>query len=392
MTLQKNLLGLVFFFLLNSTFSQQKQLAIASDTPYEYASRETANVNLKTATDVAIASTVSEHQQELEDDETLYRVSRPIHDPSANFMIESLSINSKNSDYAPSFYKGELVFASSRNNKSVSVILQEDTNEPFSDLYMTGKNIPDKGISRLKGMINTKFHESSATFSPDQKTVYFTRNNYSKRKFKSNVKGCVLLKIYKANYDKGKWKNVEELPFNSDEYSTAHPALSPDGRFMYFASDMPGSYGQSDLYVVQIFEDGSFGTPRNLGEKINSAGRETFPYISDRGTLFFASDGHQGYGGLDIFMVLPNKTTGWSIYNLGAPINSPKDDFTFIINEENKTGYFASNRVNGKGGDDIYGCKLLIPLLDYRDNTPAIKRKIERHMDVKPITEEITSF
>ncbi|WP_298544437.1 hypothetical protein [uncultured Aquimarina sp.] len=392
MTLQKNLLGLVFFFFLNSTFSQQKSLAIANNTAYEYAFSETANIYDNTATNVATVSTSIEDQKEPEVYDFSSNRSIPTNNVSANFVVESLSINSKNSDYAPSFYKGELVFASSRNNKSLSVILQEGINEPFSDLYMTGKNIPDKGVSKLKGMINTKFHESSATFSPDQKTVYFTRNNYSKRKFIRNSEGYVSLKIYKANYSNGKWKNIEELPFSSDEYSIANPALSPDGRFMYFASDMPGSYGQSDLYVVEIFEDGSYGTPRNLGGKINSPGRETFPYVSDRGTLFFASDGHVGFGGLDIFMVLPNRTTGWSIYNLGTPINSEKDDFTFIINEESQIGYFASNRIDGKGGDDIYGCKLLIPLLDYRDNTPAIKRKIERHIEAKPKTEEITSF
>ncbi|MFD2562706.1 TolB family protein [Aquimarina rubra] len=392
MTLQKNLLGLVFFFFLNSTFSQQEPLALANETLYEYAFSETANLYENTTAVVEVATITNEVQKKQEVYNFLSDRSVIAHETSANFIIESLRINSKNSDYAPSFYKGELVFASSRNSKSMTVILQEHTNEPFSDLYITGKNIPDKGVSKLQGMINTKFNESSATFSPDQKTVYFTRNNYSKRKFKRNSDGYVSLKIYKADYVNGKWKNIEELPFSSDEYSIAHPALSPDGRFMYFASDMPGSYGQSDLYVVEIFEDGTYGTPRNLGDKINSPGRETFPYISDRGTLFFASDGHEGLGGLDIFMVLPNRTTGWSIYNLGAPINSVKDDFTFIINEENNTGYFASNRINGKGGDDIYGCKLLVPLLDYRDNTPAIKRKIKRHMDVKPVTEEITSF
>ncbi|WP_299312826.1 hypothetical protein [uncultured Aquimarina sp.] len=392
MTLQKNLLGLVFFFFLNSTFSQQKPLAIANETRYDYAFVETANVYLNIVTDVANVSTISEDPKKLKVYDFLSGRSITTYDDTSNFIVESLRINSKNSDYAPSFYKGELVFASSRNRKSLSVILQENTNEPFLDLYTTSKNIPNKGISRLKGDVNTKFHESSAAFSLDGKTVYFTRNNYSKRKYKRNAKGCVLLKIYKADYDNGKWKNVEELPFNSDEYSTAHPALSPDGKFLYFASDMPGSYGKSDIYAVAINEDGSYGTPENLGGLINSAGRETFPYVSDKGTLFFASDGHVGFGGLDIFMVLPDEQTNWAVYNMGAPINSSQDDFTFIISEENNMGYFASNRDGGKGGDDIYGFKQLIPLQKYRNPMPEIKRKIKRHLEMKPVTEEITSF
>ncbi len=392
MRLQKNLLGLVFFFFLNLTYSQQNTLVITNETEDECVFEETADSYQNTTTKTVLASNISEDQKEPEGYNFMLRRSINVRNESANFVIESLPINSKNSDYAPSFYKGELVFASSRNTKSMSLILQESTNEPFLDLYTTSKNIANRGVSKLKGAVNTKFHESSATFSPDGKTVYFTRNNYSKRKFKRNAKGCVLLKIYKADYNNGKWKNVEELPFNSDEYSTAHPALSPDGKFLYFASDMPGSYGKSDIYVVAIHEDGSYGTPKNLGGLINSAGRETFPYVSDKGTLFFTSDGHVGFGGLDIFMVLPHEDTDWAVYNMGAPINSPQDDFTFIINEENKMGYFASNRAGGKGGDDIYGFKQLVPLLEYRNQIPGIKRKIKRYIQITPVTEDITSF
>ncbi|MHA7058636.1 TolB family protein [Aquimarina sp. M1] len=392
MTLQKNLLGLVFFFFLNSTFSQQKSLGLPNVMGDTYDFIKTANLYQNPAADVAVQPNITKNPKESDVDHSLSDNTAIVPNASENFLIKPLSINSENSDYAPSFYKGELVFASSRNSKSLTVILQENTNEPFSDLYTTSKNIPDKEISKLKGAVNTKFHESSATFSPDGKTVYFTRNNYSERKFKRNTKGCVLLKIYKADYNNGKWKNVKELPFNSNEYSTAHPALSPDGKFLYFASDMPGSYGKSDIYVVAIHKDGSYGTPQNLGSLINSAGRETFPYISDKGTLFFTSDGHVGFGGLDIFMVLPDTDKGWQIYNMGAPINSSKDDFTFIINEENMMGYFASNRSGGKGSDDIYGFKQMISLQEYRDQTPKIKRKIQRHIEVKPTTEEITSF
>ncbi|WP_109437054.1 MULTISPECIES: tetratricopeptide repeat protein [Aquimarina] len=315
-------------------------------------------------------------------------------DKSANFIIDVLNINSEYSDYAPSFYQNELVFASSRNKNNYSTILHEWNNQPFLDLYATNTvKTDEKSITRLKGDINTKFHESSATFSRDRKTVYFTRNNYSKRKSKTDEKGTVLLKIYRARYDRGKWGSVEELPFSSDEYSVAHPALSPDEKFLYFASDMPGSNGKSDLYVVEIKEDGSFGTIKNLGKQINTSGRETFPYISDKGRLFFASDGHEGFGGLDIFMAIPKRNGSIKVYNLGKPINSVKDDFTFIINEENKSGYFASNRKGGKGDDDIYGFRQVTSFPEsYEDSRPKTRLKLERVIKLKPSKVSTTSL
>ncbi|WP_109098655.1 tetratricopeptide repeat protein [Aquimarina sp. AU58] len=320
-------------------------------------------------------------------DNTLSKKNKP-----KEFIIDTLNINSKYSDYAPSFYNGELVFASSRNTNNFSKVLHEWNDQPFLDLYTTTYVSEEKSIEKLKGTINSKFHESSATFSKDRKTVYFTRNNYSKRKSKTNTKGVVLLKIYRARYDNGKWGDVEELPFNSDEYSIAHPALSSDGKYLYFASDMPGTHGKSDLYVVKINEDESFGTPKNLGDLINTSGRETFPYISDKGKLFFASDGHKGLGGLDIFMAILNKEGAVEVYNLGKPINSPKDDFTFIINEESKTGYFASNRKGGKGDDDIYGFKQIKSFPDGYYRKQKIMRKLERVIELKPNKEGTTSL
>lgn len=322
-----------------------------------------------------------------------YDISLPEEKP-ASFIIDILNINSKYSDYAPSFYQGELVFASSRNKNNFSTILHEWNNQPFLDLYATNtRQTDEQSVIKLKGDINTKFHESSATFSKDRKIVYFTRNNYSKRKSKTNEKGTVLLKIYRARYNNGKWGSVEELPFNSDEYSIAHPALSPDEKFLYFASDMPGSSGKSDLYVVEIKEDGGFKTPRNLGDQINTPGRETFPFISDKGKLFFASDGHEGFGGLDIFMAIPKQDDKVMVYNLGKPINSAKDDFTFIINEENKRGYFASNRKGGKGDDDIYGFRQITSIPESNDsNKPKTWLKLERVMELKPNKIKTTSL
>ncbi len=278
---------------------------------------------------------------------------------SGRYKLKKLYINSRFSDYAPSFNnQGQLVFASSRGGENGMIKTLHEWNEmPFLDLYASDL-IGDRKIlttpEKIKGKINTRFHESSTSFSKDGTTVYFTRNNYTKKKLGSNSKGTILLKLYRAKLEGEKWVDIEELPFNSDEYSVAHPALSADEKKLYFASDMPDSKGLSDLYVIDINEDGTFGVPKNLGNKINTEGRETFPYVSDSGQLYFASDGHVGLGGLDIFVAVP-ENRGFSIpYNVGKPINSSEDDFTFVLNEETKIGYFSSNRHGGKGNDDIY--------------------------------------
>ncbi|MBP2833984.1 PD40 domain-containing protein [Aquimarina sp. U1-2] len=282
---------------------------------------------------------------------------------SGKFRLLKLSVNSKFSDYAPSFnHQGQLIFASSRGGGSgMTKTLHEWNEMPFLDLYVSDM-VAANGIlqtpRKMKGKINTKFHESSTTFSQDGKTVYFTRNNYTKKKLGSNIKGTILLKIYRATLEEDKWTNIEELPFNSDEYSVAHPALSADGKQLFFASDMPDSRGLSDLYVIDVHADGTFGTPKNLGDAINTEGRETFPYISDSGRLYFASDGHIGLGGLDVFVAVPEEQEQFSRpYNVGRPVNSAEDDFTFVLNEDTKIGYFASNRSGGKGNDDIYSFK-----------------------------------
>ncbi|MEB3348378.1 OmpA family protein [Aquimarina gracilis] len=281
---------------------------------------------------------------------------------SGKFRLLKLSVNSKYSDYAPSFNnQGQLIFASSRGGSGMSKTVHEWNEMPFLDLFVSDM-IQTNGIlqtpKKLKGKINTKFHESSTSFSQDGKTVYFTRNNYTKRKLGSNTQGTILLKIYRATLDEDKWTNIEELPFNSNEYSVAHPALSADGKKLYFASDMPDSRGLSDLYVVDVHEDGTFGSPTNLGDKINTEGRETFPYVSNSGRLYFASDGHIGLGGLDVFVAVPEESGALSIpYNVGKPVNSDEDDFTFVLNEDTKIGYFASNRSGGKGNDDLYSFK-----------------------------------
>ena len=155
--------------------------------------------------------------------------------------------------------------------------------------------------------INSRVNESTPVFTKDGKTVYFTRNNFIKGKLSSDANQTTLLKLYRATLVGKKWKDIQELPFNSDNYNVAHPTLSEDEHTLYFASDMPGSIGQSDIFKIEIKEDGTFGSPINLGTKINTEGRETFPMLTSSGELYFASDGHPGLGGLDVFVSKINK-------------------------------------------------------------------------------------
>jgi len=232
-------------------------------------------------------------------------------------------------------------------------LIHDWNDKPFLDIYLL-KNGDESKATKFNSKVNTKFHESTAVFTKDGSTVYFTRNNYTNNDLERDSQGVNRLKLYRGTLRDDSWKIIE-LPFNSHEYSVAHPALSVDESTLYFASDMPGGKGLSDLYKVSINGD-DYGTPVNLGDGINTEGRETFPFISADNKLYFASDGHVGLGGLDVFASEINENEGrlGKVFNLGKPINSTQDDFTFIINSETGLGYFASNREGGKGDDDIY--------------------------------------
>ncbi|KAA1242966.1 OmpA family protein [Aquimarina sp. RZ0] len=280
---------------------------------------------------------------------------------SGKFELKKIDINSPFSEHSPSFDpNGSLVFSSSRGGG----IIYEWDKMPFLDLYTTRieKGEIKDAPKLLKGDINTPVHESSVTFSKDGKTMYFTRNNYLNKKLGTDGMGTTLLKLYRATLIDNKWSNIEELPFNSNEYSIAHPTITSDGKKLYFSSDMPGSYGNSDIYEVFIHENGTFSTPKNLGDHINTEGRESFPYISKNGDLYFSSDGHVGLGGLDVFIAKGGNDIFSPPYNVGRPINSPYDDFSFIIDNDSSNGYFSSNRPEGKGSDDIYYFTQISPL------------------------------
>jgi outer membrane protein OmpA-like peptidoglycan-associated protein/tetratricopeptide (TPR) repeat protein len=275
------------------------------------------------------------------------------------YIVESTKINTEQSDFSSAFFgEDKLVFSSTYQASG-----ERDydwTGEPFLDLYIA--DIGDEGqlenTKQIEGDINTAFHESSAVFTKDLKTVYFTRNNYKNGKKRTDRKNTVRLKLLTASVDEdGNWSDVDELPFNNDNYSVAHPALSLDGKKLYFASDMPGTTGESDLWYVDIYKDGSYGDPINLGQKINTEGRESFPYIASDGILYFTSDALIGFGGFDVFKAeLSDSGIASNPENMGLPINSAGDDFGFLLQSDTNTGYISSNRDGNRGSasDQIY--------------------------------------
>ncbi|MEO7979220.1 OmpA family protein [Flavobacterium sp.] len=278
---------------------------------------------------------------------------------SNRYDITDAGINSKMSDYGSTIFNDKIVFASARDTGGVSKKTFKWTNKSFTNLY-TAALLPDGTLGkpeRFQKNINSKFNESTPVFTKDGKTMYFTRNNYNDGKRRKDDKKITLLKLYKATFSNENWQDITELPFNSDQYSVAHPTLSTDEKILYFASDMPGTFGQSDLFKVSINSDGTFGKPENLGALINTEGRETFPFISDNNELYFASDGRPGLGGLDIFVSKINGDSGFAkVENIGEPINTKQDDFAFMISKD-RNGFFSSNRENGNGLDDIYRFK-----------------------------------
>ena len=275
------------------------------------------------------------------------------------YSISKTSINSSKSDFGPSYYGSSQVVFASANQGSGS----EDytwTGEPFLDLHIADIDVNGDLVNNtpFNGGINTKFHESSTTFTKDLKTMYFTRNNYFKGEEKWDDENTIKLKLYRASMqDDDSWGNIEELPFNSDQYSVAHPSLSLDEKRIYFSSDMPGTFGKSDIWYVDIIDKENYGRPVNLGPNINTEERESFPYISSENVLYFSSNGLMGLGGLDIFMTaLNSKGFPTSTTNLGEPVNSRYDDFGLIINPEINRGYLSSNRdgFDGSSSDEIY--------------------------------------
>lgn len=330
--------------------------------------------------------------------------------PPTNYRLEFLDVNSKKADFSPTFYKNGLVFCSGRGDgqglrklfsgkgafldlyflpdvgalkgspvdeagiirrshrdRPRSLGTDESTTPTANDTRTVGTYLgtqitegkgygdrPESESARFSRTLNSKYHEGPATFTADGQTVVFTRNNYNHGEYRESSDKVNKLKLYTASQKGGGWEAVQELPFNSDEFSCGHPAFSPDNQTLYFVSDQPGGLGGTDVYAVD-FQKGTWGKPRNLGPGVNSKGNEMFPFVDATGNLYFASDGHPGLGNLDVFFVeLKAGKPAGKVLNLGAPFNSPHDDFGFITDGERRSGFFSSNRKRGGTDDDLY--------------------------------------
>ncbi|QMW03662.1 carboxypeptidase regulatory-like domain-containing protein [Spirosoma foliorum] len=330
-----------------------------------------------------------------------------------SYKVEFLSMNTKRAEFSPVLYKEGLVFVSAGTGGNGIKRVFKWNNTPFLDLYYLpdaqtlrgkasslggsktvtkrpqtrlirplgsddftaptandsktigfygGTNLSlgyeDQPISesdRFSRTLNTKYHEGPATFTKDGSRVIFTRNNFNEGEYRKSSDGVNKLKLYTATQTNGIWSKAEELPFNSDEYSTGHPTLSKDDQLLYFSSDRPGGLGGTDIYVSK-WTNGKWSEPVNLGKEVNTKGNELFPFVDEKGNIYFSSDGRPGLGDLDMFyaQLTPDGQQGVLARNLGEPLNSPKDDFGIVTDGDRMRGYFSSNRKNGGADDDVY--------------------------------------
>ncbi|WP_337965168.1 OmpA family protein [uncultured Flavobacterium sp.] len=294
------------------------------------------------------------------------------------YTIKNLDINTSKSDFGAAFYGDKIVFTSARDTTKFGEKLYSWNNQPFLSLYVAERNPADGSLFNetvFLPNIMTKYHEATASFDASGKTIYYSTNIVKKNKLVIDQDKVNNFQIIKGVVVDNKLDNPQKVFFDSDDYSVGHPSLSDDGVYLFFASDMPGGYGETDLYYVKIANDGTMSSPVNLGPKINTIGNEVFPFYRN-GVLYFSSDGHYGWGDLDVyesnFLADGTFTTP---KNLGGPINSNKDDFAFVIDKTDSYGYVSSNRAEGKGDDDIYSFTKGKPVCNQSISGMAFDRK-----------------
>lgn len=296
-------------------------------------------------------------KKDLSQNWTEAKLMQDIKKQSGRYALKTIAVNTPFSDFGTGFYgKDKVVYASARDTGVIIKRKHTWNEKPFLKLYTANIDV-DGGLSSptlVKGDINTRYHQSSPAITKDGETMYFTRSNFKDGELGTDKEGTSYLKIYVAKNVKGEWKNVTELPYpvNSDGFSSAHPALSPDETELYFVSDRNNKFGNSDLYVIGLNKNGTIvNNLKKLGDEINTPGRETYPFLDDNGILYFSSDGHPGLGGLDVFAAVKDREGMYHVVNLGDQVNTTNDDFAYVI-QELKSGYFSSNRT---GNDDLYG-------------------------------------
>lgn len=301
---------------------------------------------------------------------------------SGRYKIEPLEKIYDDSQISFGYFKlaSTLYYASTDDSKSFSNKRSAWDGLSFLSLYtvaLDSLNQASGKPEKLKKNLESKFHESSPVMTADGATIYFTRSNNTSKNKKDNQK----LKIYRSIKVNDKWQEAEELSINSDLFSSAHPALNPNGTRLYFSSDRPGGFGESDLYVSTINTDGSIGEPVNLGAAINTRGKETFPFVSIQNELYFSSDGHYGLGGLDVFYVEIMNNGFGNLMNVGKPINTNADDFAFGIDFKTRRGFISSNRSDKEGEfvyDNIYSFLETTPIIDvYKAEVEGVVTDVE---------------
>ncbi len=273
------------------------------------------------------------------------------------YQVQIVPFSTAGTDFGPMFSPKGLIFCSEKKAPKPDGLQNTSPQDKFTDLYSTEK-VPGNAYSkpqRLKGKVNSLLHDGPASFSNDGSQLLFTRNSAIKSKDKTVNRLEIFFSDLKGETS---WSKPRPFVYNDAKHNVGHPMLSPDNTLLFFVSDMEGGYGGTDLYFCERI-DTFWSEPLNLGPKVNTSGDELFPFFHPDGTLYYASDGLPGLGGLDLFATKLTDGGSWQEpKNVGAPLNSPRDDFSFIINEENSAGYFASNRKGGIGDDDIYYFKL----------------------------------
>lgn len=302
---------------------------------------------------------------------------------SSDYEVTRLDINSEDSDFGTAMYDGGIVFSSNRKRTDLVERTHTWTEKPFLTLYQArGKEKTFRAPELFANSLQTKYNDGPVCFNKKGDEIYITRNNIDGHKVHKSKEKVVKLKIYIAKNQGGSWGNLTPFQYNSNEYSCAHPALSADGKKLYFSSDMPGGQGGMDIYVCERQGSG-WTVPKNMGDTVNTKGNEVFPVVMEDGTLYFSSDAHPGIGGLDIFYTREINGQMMPVVNVGYPLNTAEDDFGMVYDAKNRIGYLSSNRLNKGFDDDIYS---------FKRKTIRIKGIVVNRENGEPINQATVEF